>query len=316
MVKWILILFAACAPACFGSLNATNYPTLKACVEDAIVKGEYLIDLPRKLNSAYLVDERLPAWPGGKLTIRGEAGASMIYLVGKGRISIPGCVLRLVDLTVHGDRGNMPEVGVVFSRAEDGPRKAHSINGCGLDNVTIQGAYSKVACLVLCAEGDTIFRSRINNTHGDGLVYDSNDRYGLGYVTDSGSYTNTGHNLIATEIAVWNATERDVFPLKICGFTDSLVAQGIYVTAQKCRAYVAVESYPTSFSRGNVPRFNTLETCGWETRANIAGQPPTQPVNGVLYIRKGGQLAYPETLKKLPAIRWQTGSATAQETVP
>lgn len=301
--------FLILASPAIAALNAADFPTFRDCVVEAMVRNETMINLPRKVNSAYLVDQPLPAWPGGRLTVRGEGG-SILYLRGKGQISMAGCVLRLVDLIVHGDPQNPPEVGVCFRRAEEGPYKAHSINGCGLDNVTVQGAYTKVAVLVLCAEGDTIFRSRINNTHGDALVYDSNDRYQLGYITDTGSYTNTGHNLIATEVACWNATEKDLFPLKICGFTDSLVAQGIYLTAQGCRAYVAVESYPASHNRGNIPRWNTLETCGFETRADKA------PKYGVLYRRLASQPAYPEPLKKLPSIRWQTGPATGQETVP
>jgi hypothetical protein len=305
-----MIAFLLAAQTCFAALNAGDFPTFRACVEKAIEQNESEIFVPRMKTSAFVLREPLPAWPNGRLIIRGEGETSIIWLEDQGSICIPGCVLKLRDLRIYGNPAKPPKVGVCFCRPEEGPRKGQSTNMCQIRDCIINGSYSCAAVLVLCAEHSCIMSSGINNDCGDGLVYDSNDRYGFGRVTDTGMFTNTMHSLIDCGIAVWNKSGKDVFPLKICGFTDSLVAQSCYITAQKCRAYVAVESYPTSYNRGNVPRWNTLETCGWETRAGV------EPVYGILYRRLGGQMAYPETLKKVPAIRWQTGPASGQETVP
>jgi hypothetical protein len=293
-----------------GGLNAGDFPTFRDAVVECMVRNESVLTVPRKVNSAYAITEPLPSWPGGRLIIQGEGDGSLLYLRGKGRICIEGCVLKLRDVRVYGDPRDPPDVGVCFRRSSDGQRKAQSINGCGMRDVTVDGHYRQMAVFVFCAEGSRITDSRINNSIGHGLVYDSNDRYGLNFVADSGNFTNTGHSLTATEIAVWNSTERDVFPLVIAGFTDSFVGQSLYITATNCRAYVCVESYPLSFSRGNVPRWNTLDSCGWETSVGKA------PKYGVLYRATGGQTEYPDTLKKLPALRWQTGPATGQEMVP
>lgn len=290
-------------------LNLADYGTFVECVQAAIALNENVITVPRKINSAWPIIGLLPAWPGGRLTIIGEGDNSLIWLEGSGSLCIPGCVVKLRDLRVYGNPANPPKVGVCFARAESGPRKGHSINGCQLRDVTVNGSFTGASVLVLCAEHSSISASQITNDQGHALMYDSNDRLGLGRITDAKLFTNTCHSLIDSGIAVWNMSGRDVFPLVISGFTDGFVGQAVHITAQDCRAYVTMESYPQSFGRGNVPRWNTLETAGWETTAEKA------PKYGVLYRRLNGQAAYPETLRKLPALRWQTGPATGQETV-
>lgn len=305
----VCLLCCLCALPARAELNAADFPTFKASVQACIDRGENRLFVPRMKTSAFVLAEPLPAWPNGRLIIKGEGETSIIWLEGQGSICMPGCVLKLRDLRIYGNPKNPPKVGVCFARAESGDRKGHSTNGCQIRDCVINGSYSGVAVMILCAEHSCIMSSGINNDMGDGVIYDSNDRIGSGRVTDTNMYTNTMHSLIDCGIAVWNRSGRDVFPLRICGFTDSLVAQSVYLTAQDCRAYVTVESYPASNGRGNVPRWNTLETAGFETR------PGKEPKYGILYRRMGGQTLYGETLKKVPAIRWQTGPATGQETV-
>lgn len=306
-----VLFFLLLCSTCFGELNAADYPTFRDAVIDCVARQENVLRVPRRINSSYVLEQPLPAWPSGRLIIQGEGDNSMIYLRGDGAVCIEGCILKLRDVRVYGDPVNPPRVGVAFRRMASGDRKAHSINGCGLRDVTVNGSFRGAAVLVLCAEGSCISDSRINNLIGHGLIYDTNDRIGCGYITDTGSFTNSGHSLHATELAVWNsAADQNKFPLLIGGNTDSVVAQGLYTTAQGCRAYVAVESYPGSYNRANVPRWNTLESSGWET---LAGK---EPYFGIVYRRLGGQIQYGETLKKVPAIRWQSGPASGQETVP
>ena len=303
----MLLLFAS---ACFGELNVADFPNFKAAVQACIDRNENTLFVPRMKTSAFVLKEALPAWPGGNLIIRGEGDPSIIWLEGDGVICIPGCSLKLRDLRVYGAPTNSPKAGVVFCRAESGDRKGHSVPGCQLRDVTINGSYTVAGYVNLCAEGEMLIGGSVVNDKGYAAIWDSNDRYGLGRTTDAPSFTNSHHTIVGAGFACWNRTSNpNLSPILIAGHTDSLVMDGVYVTAQGCKAYVTLWSYPASFGRGNRPRWNTIRTAGWESAPN------KQPYYGIWYKCEGGQVL-PEKLKSLPAIRWQTGPAEGQETVP
>lgn len=291
-------------------IDASNFTTFNAAIEACIANNENVLHVPRKVNGSYPIASRLPDWPGGRLIIQGEGYGSMLNITGSGCLCIPGCVLKIRDCRIYGHPRNRPAVGVCFCRTESGIGKADSINGCQLSDVTVEGEFSGAAVHVLCAEQSTIQNSQIYNKQGHGICYDTNDRLGTGHVTDMNLFTNSHHHLIHCGVCVWNMTgDVNKSPIVIAGNTDGFVGQSLHITADSCRAYVAVESYPQSYGRANVPRWNRLESSGWETT------PGKEPYYGIVYRRMNGQVQYPETLRNLPAIRWQTGPSWGQETV-